>query len=193
MLRTDGHRLAALTPDSEPTRVLQALSRTRKDLLKARVALTNQLTAQLERAFPGAIGLFHELHSPVAIAFLRRYPTSQAAAALTPAKLAAFLRRLHYCGRKQPRSPTAANVTWKPTSSKPWRSTPTSTSSPTCPAPATASGQPRCSARSAMSEAASPTKNAWPPSPASRRSPSPPANATWSSSAGPATSSSARR
>jgi transposase len=63
------------------------------------VALCNQLTSQLERCFPGAIGLFHELHSPTAIAFLRRYPTSHAAAGLTQAKLAAFLRRLHYPGR----------------------------------------------------------------------------------------------
>jgi transposase len=100
VLRTDGHRLAALTADSEPTKVLRALSRTRKDVVEARVALCNQLTAQLERCFPGAVGLFHELHSPTAIAFLRRYPTSHAAATLTQAKLAAFLRRLHYCGRK---------------------------------------------------------------------------------------------
>jgi transposase len=99
VLRTDGHRLTALTHDSDPTKVLRALSRTRKDLQEARVALCNQLTAQLERCFPGAIGLFPELHSPTAVAFLRRYPTSHAAAALTQAKLAAFLRRLHYPGR----------------------------------------------------------------------------------------------
>jgi transposase len=99
VLRTDGHRLQPLTHDSDPTKVLRALSRTRKDLQEARVALVNQLTAQLERCFPGAIGLFADLHTPVAIAFLRRYPTSHAAAGLTQAKLAAFLRRLHYPGR----------------------------------------------------------------------------------------------
>jgi transposase len=103
VLRTDGHRLAPLCPDSDPTQVLRALSRTRKDLQKARVALCNQLAAQLERCFPGAVGLFADLHSPVAIAFLRRYPTSQAAAELTQARLAAFLRRIHYSGR----TPTA--------------------------------------------------------------------------------------
>jgi hypothetical protein len=65
------------------------------------VALCNQLTAQLEGCFPGAIGLVADLHSPVAVAFLRRYPTSHAAAGLTQAKLAAFLRRLHYPGRTQ--------------------------------------------------------------------------------------------
>jgi transposase len=103
VLRTDGHRLAALVADSDPTKVItkviRALSRTRKDLQKARVALTNQLRAQLERCFPGAIGLFADLHSEIAISFLRRYPTSLAAEQLTPARLAAFLRRLHYPGR----------------------------------------------------------------------------------------------
>jgi transposase len=98
VLRTDGHRLAPLTPDSDATQVLRALSRTRKDLQKARVALCNQLVAQLERCFPGAVGLFADLHSQVAISFLRRYPTSHAAAGLTQAKLAAFLRRIHYPG-----------------------------------------------------------------------------------------------
>jgi transposase len=98
VLRTDGHRLQPLTPDSDATQVLRALTRTRKDLQKARVALTNQLVAQLERCFPGAVGLFADLHSQVAISFLRRYPTSHAAAGLTQAKLAAFLRRIHYCG-----------------------------------------------------------------------------------------------
>jgi len=98
VLRTDGHRLAPLTPDSDATQVLRALSRTRKDLQKARVALCNQLTAQLERCFPGAVGLFADLHSQVAIAFLRRYPTSLTASQLTHAKLAAFLRRIHYSG-----------------------------------------------------------------------------------------------
>jgi len=98
VLRTDRHRLQPLVPDSDATIVLRALSRTRKDLQKARVALCNQLTAQLERCFPGAVGLFADLHSATAIAFLGRYPTSQAAATLTPATLAASLRRIHYCG-----------------------------------------------------------------------------------------------
>jgi transposase len=99
VLRTDGHRLAALERDSEATAVLRALSRTRKDLVEARVGLVNQLLAQLERVFPGAIGLFARLDSDVAIAFLRRYPTQHAAAKLTPARFAAFLRRISYCGR----------------------------------------------------------------------------------------------
>ncbi|MGH2662654.1 MAG: IS110 family transposase [Actinomycetota bacterium] len=100
VLRTDGHRLKALIADSAETKVLRALTRTRKDLVEARVALENQLRAQLEVCFPGAIGLFHELSSAVSIAFLRRYPTTRSAQRLTEARLAAFLHRIGYCGRK---------------------------------------------------------------------------------------------
>ncbi len=100
VLRTDRHRLTPLTQDSEATQVLRALSRTRKQLVESRVGLVNQLQAQLERCFPGAIGLFARLDSDVAIAFLRRYPTQHAATKLTPARFAAFLRRISYSGRK---------------------------------------------------------------------------------------------
>ena len=100
VLRTDRHRLTPLTQDSEATQVLRALSRTRKQLVEARVALVNQLQAELERCFPAAIGLFARLDSDVAVAFLRRYPTQHAASNLTRARFAAFLRRISYCGRK---------------------------------------------------------------------------------------------
>jgi transposase len=100
VLRTDGHRLTPLTQDSDATQVLRSLSRTRKQLVEARVGLVNQLRAELDRCFPGAIGLFARLDSDVAIAFLRRYPTQHAAARLTQARFAAFLRRIAYSGRK---------------------------------------------------------------------------------------------
>lgn len=99
-VRTDRHRLRPLVADTPETKVLRALTRTRKDLVEARVALVNQLRAQLEVCFPGAIGLFHELGSPVSIAFLRRYPTAHRAQSLGEARLAAFLRRIGHCGRK---------------------------------------------------------------------------------------------
>jgi hypothetical protein len=67
---------------------------------RARVGLVNQLQAELERVFPGAIGLFARLDSDVAIAFLRRYPITVAASRLTKVRLAAFLRRISYSGRK---------------------------------------------------------------------------------------------
>ncbi len=99
VVRTDGHRLKALVPDGPETKVMRALTRTRKDLVEARVALANQLRSQLELCFPGAVGLFHDLDSAVSVAFLRRYPTTASAARLTEARLGAFLRRIGYCGR----------------------------------------------------------------------------------------------
>ena len=98
LLRTDHHRLKPLVPDLPATKGLRAVTRTRKDLVDARTALTNQLLAQLQLCFLGAIGLFKDLHSPVALAFLGRYPTSARAARLTEAKLGAFLKRVHYPG-----------------------------------------------------------------------------------------------
>jgi transposase len=100
VLRTDGHRFKPLVQDSPETKILRALTRTRKELVEARVALVNQLRAQLELCFPGAVGLFADLDSPVSIAFLRRYPTARQAARLTEARLGAFLRRIGYCGRR---------------------------------------------------------------------------------------------
>ena len=100
VLRTDWRRLKFLTLDSDATVVLRSLTRTRKQLVENRTALLNQLAAELERVFPGAIGLFAELDSKVAVAFLRRYPTHQSASRLSAARLDAFLRRISYSGRQ---------------------------------------------------------------------------------------------
>lgn len=53
LLRTDGHRFRELAPLSEATRALRALVRSRDDLVKARVALTNQLAASSRRSGQG--------------------------------------------------------------------------------------------------------------------------------------------
>lgn len=102
VLRTDGHRLACLQPDSPATAGLRAVSRARKQLVQTRVALANQLRANLELAFPGAVDLFGELDSPIALRFLGRFPSAERAAWLTPARLGGFLRRVGYCGRQTP-------------------------------------------------------------------------------------------
>lgn len=100
LLRTDGHRFRELAPLSEATRALRALVRSRDDLVKAKVALTNQLAAQLAVFWPGAAEIFYRLDSDIAIAFLERYPTPEAAAHLGEGRLQAFLRRNAYSGRK---------------------------------------------------------------------------------------------
>ena len=100
LARTDVHRLRAIRPDSDQTRALRALSRTREDLVQARVALANQLRAQLEAFWPGARRVFSELDSPIALAFLERYPSPVDARGLGEKRLQGFLARQGYCGRK---------------------------------------------------------------------------------------------
>lgn len=90
-LRTDRARLRPLIPDTPATAALRAAVRARKNLVAHRVAACNQLRAHLAMAFPGAIGLFHALHSAISLAFLARFPSQQAAARLDEPALARWL------------------------------------------------------------------------------------------------------
>lgn len=100
LLRTDGHRLRPLHPPSDETRALRALVRGRDDLVAERVALANQLRALLERFWPGAAAIFADVDSPIALAFLARYPTAHSAARLGEKRLTQFLGQHAYCGRR---------------------------------------------------------------------------------------------
>jgi transposase len=100
LLRTDGHRFRPLQPLADPTRALRALVRGRDDLVAQRVALANQRRALLERFWPGAAAIFADVDSPIALAFLTRYPTPQSAERLGEHRLAQFLRRHAYSGRR---------------------------------------------------------------------------------------------
>ena len=99
VLRTDGHRLRALRPDSPETVTLRATVRARKDLVQTRIRLAQQLRAHLELAYPGAVGLFWDLDSPIALRFLLRFPSATRAAWLSPKRMAAWLRSEGYSGR----------------------------------------------------------------------------------------------
>lgn len=100
LLRTDGHRFKPLQVQSDELRALRALVRTREDLVTERVALANQLRSLLESFWPGAALIFAEIDSPIALAFIERYPTPQSAARLGEKRLAAFLAQHAYCGRR---------------------------------------------------------------------------------------------
>jgi transposase len=102
LLRTDGHRFRPLAPPSDTIRALRALTRGRDDLVAARVALANQLRSLLEGFWAGAAAIFADIDSPIALAFLERYPTPQSAARLGVKRLAAFLAQHRYCGRRSP-------------------------------------------------------------------------------------------
>ena len=96
---TDGHRWAALEPDSPATVSLRAHVRTRKDLVTARVAAANQLRAHLRVTFPAAVGLFSRIDSAISLRFLQRFPSVARARWLSPKRLSAWLGANHYSGR----------------------------------------------------------------------------------------------
>ncbi len=102
LARTDRHRFPVLAPSSDETLALKALVRTREDLVDARVALTNQLRAQLQAFWPGAEQIFFDIDSPIGLAFLERYPSPADTHGLGAKRLEGFLARNAYCGRRTP-------------------------------------------------------------------------------------------
>jgi transposase len=100
LARTDHHRFPILAPCSDETLALRALVRTREDLVAVRVHLANQLRAQLDAFWPGGGRIFAAVDSPIALAFLARYPGPEEARSLGPKRLAGFLARHAYCGRR---------------------------------------------------------------------------------------------
>jgi transposase len=100
LARTDIHRLRPLEPDRDETKALRALTHARADLVQQRVALANQPRAQLDTFWPGAARIFFEVDSPICLAFLERYPSPSDTRGLGEKRLAAFLARNGYCGRK---------------------------------------------------------------------------------------------
>jgi transposase len=102
LLRTDGHRFKPLAPQSDEIRALRALVRGRDDLVATRVQLANQLRSLLESFWPGAAEIFAAVDSPIALAFIERYPTPETASRLGPKRIAAFCAQHAYCGRRSP-------------------------------------------------------------------------------------------
>ncbi|MEH3143888.1 MAG: IS110 family transposase [Methylobacterium frigidaeris] len=102
ILRTDGHRFSPLTPASDAIKALRARVRARDDLVAQRTALTHRLRSLLDGFWPGATTIFSALDSPIALAFIARYPTPDSARRLGETRLATFLDRHAYSGRRSP-------------------------------------------------------------------------------------------
>jgi transposase len=100
VLRTDGHRFSDLQPRSDEMRAIRRLSRARSDLIKQRVSLSNQLAATLQASWPSAEHLFADLASPIALAFIERYPSPRDTNGLGLKRMLAFLKRNRYSGRQ---------------------------------------------------------------------------------------------
>jgi transposase len=103
LARTDSHRFRVLEPDSDQTKALRAMTRARDSLVRTRVGLANQLRDQLATFWPGASKVFCSVDTQIALAFLRRYPTPGDTKGLGEQRLAAFLKRHGYPGRKPAR------------------------------------------------------------------------------------------
>ena len=102
ILRTDGHRFRPLMPLGDDIKALRALVRGRDDLVAQRVMLANQLRSLLDSYWPGAAAIFAAIDSPIALAFVGRYPTPDSASRLGEKRLASFLAQHAYCGRRSP-------------------------------------------------------------------------------------------
>jgi transposase len=102
ILRTDGHRFRALSPLCDDIRALRVLVRGRDDLVAQRITLANQLRSLLDSFWPGAGAIFAAIDSPIALAFVARYPTPESASRLGEKRLASFLAQHSYCGRRSP-------------------------------------------------------------------------------------------
>ena len=99
-LRLRAHRLKTAAPYSDETLALRAAARARGDLVEMRVAATNQLSALLDAHWPGAKAVFADVESPTSLEFLTRYPTPASAAHLGEKRMAAFLVKHGYSGRR---------------------------------------------------------------------------------------------
>ena len=103
LARTDSHRFRILVPDGDQTKALRAMTRARESLVRTRLGLANQLRDQLATFWPGASKVFSSVDSQIALAFLRRYPSPVDARGLGEQRLAGFLKRHGYPGRKPAR------------------------------------------------------------------------------------------
>ena len=103
-LRTDRARLRPLVPGTPATISLRMAVRARRDLVRHRVAVCNQLRAHLAVAFPAGITLFHDLDSPISLAFLARFGSQDAAAELDEQATGAWLATIAVRGRPAPAS-----------------------------------------------------------------------------------------
>src|SRR5437763_2164757 len=103
LARTDSYRFRVLEPDSDQTKALRAMTRAREGLVRTRIGLANQLRDQLVTFWPGASKVFWSVDTKIALAFLRRYPTPGDTKGLGEQRLAAFLKRQSYQGRKPAR------------------------------------------------------------------------------------------
>ena len=83
-------KLRPLRTDTVETRTIQFLVEERRKLVDQKTACTNRLTAHLKMYFPQALNWFGELGSPIAVAFLERWPALSDVQKSRPATIRKF-------------------------------------------------------------------------------------------------------
>src|SRR3989440_7053526 len=90
--RSDLADLRRLRPDTPLIQELKILTRDQDSLIPRQTRVVNQLTACLKAYYPVALDLFGKLHQRSTMAFLRAYPTLEAARAATVEDLVQTLK-----------------------------------------------------------------------------------------------------
>lgn len=85
-----------IAADSPLVKEIQAVSRSREQLVRQRTRVINQLKQSLKTYFPHVIRLFSGLDTQIAQAFLKTYPTYAAVGQASDAQLRAFFKAQHY-------------------------------------------------------------------------------------------------
>jgi transposase len=94
-------RLKPLQPDTVSTRSLQLMVEDRRKLVDQKTAYRNHLTAMLKQVFPQALRWLDDVSSPLAGAFLQRWPTLADARRAGKRKLRHFFDQHTSCARQR--------------------------------------------------------------------------------------------
>lgn len=101
-LRHEHRHWRALSAPSDQGALVAALSRDRQRVVEMQRAVESRLRAMLEAYHPAPLHLFSALDRDITLAFIRDYPSPQAAALVGPARMARFCHRHGYSGRVDP-------------------------------------------------------------------------------------------
>jgi transposase len=97
ILRTDLHLYRPLPRQAIADEGLQQLTRAQESLVRYKVKLMNQITAELKNYYPVALKIFSGLDHEITLAFLEHYPTPEKAAQASLKEIKGFFREQHYC------------------------------------------------------------------------------------------------
>ena len=96
LLRTDRHRFKPLAPPPAHYRLLDRLCLDLRKLIDEKTRLSNQITSCLKEYYPQAVGLFRDVASPIALAFLQAFPDPDTVRQTDRSAFAEFFRTQHY-------------------------------------------------------------------------------------------------